>query len=82
MKEQRVVSRGFSLYSGKTAHAEFPDKFQFNYPHIYSSEGYGNGMTYLNMSDINTIIDMLTEFRDKIDHEQAAESGDMNVAMS
>lgn len=77
-----MVKGSFTLYSGNTAHAEFPDKFQFNYPHIYSNEGFGKGMTYLQMSDINTIIDLFTEFRDQIDHEQAAESGDMNVAVS
>lgn len=82
MKEQRLVRGDFTLYAGNTAHAEFPDKFQFNHPHIYSSVGYGSATTYIKMSDINTIIDMLTEFRDQIDHEQAAESGDYDAAMS
>lgn len=82
MKEQKVAHGNISVYSGNTRNGEFPDQFQLHTPLIYSTQGYGLAMTYIALSDINDLIDTLTEWRDTVDHEQAAESGDMNVAVS
>lgn len=82
MKEQRVNKGNIRIYSGSTKEGHFPDKFQLNTPLHYMSAGYGECMVYIALSDINDVIDALTEWRDVVDHEQAIESGDMNVAVS
>lgn len=77
MKEQQVERGAVHIYSGQTKRGEFPDQFQLNTPHLYSTQGYGKAMTYIALSEINNLIDALTEWRDRVDQEQAAESGDM-----
>ena len=77
MERQSLYKEGVGVYCGSTRPGEFPGTFLVSAASKYSSHSYGRGTLQFNLSDINHLIDALTEFRDLVDQEQAAESGDM-----
>ena len=82
MKELHIQDGKFACYSSRTMEGHFPATFSLYLESPYSNAGYGKVMAQMKLSDINKLIDLLIKYRDEVDHEQAVESGDMNVAVS